>query len=120
MQQRDLSEPGGVLEPGCRHVPHHGGRLYPGLRVLQRQGGTTGMERELAERYLKRLKTLLLIAGISVTVGIVGVVMHNVQYAINEVEEPVFFSVALVGLWVFSMTTAASVVILLKGRRKAT
>ncbi|UCD10210.1 MAG: hypothetical protein JSU79_06120 [Dehalococcoidales bacterium] len=77
-------------------------------------------ERDFAERYLKRLKTLLLTAGISVTVGIVGAVMHNVQYAINEVEESVFFSVALVGLWVFSMTTAASVVILLKGRRKAT
>ena len=75
---------------------------------------------ELAEKHLKRLKALLLGAGISFVVAIVGVIMHNVLYAMNEVEEHTWFLVAIVALYVFSAATIGGVVIFLKGRRKTT
>ena len=78
------------------------------------------MEPKLAESRLKRLKTLLLVAGISLVVGIVGVVMHNLIYAMSEIEEPVFFIIAIIALWVFAITTSIGSVIFLKGRRKTT
>ena len=75
---------------------------------------------ELAEKYLKRLKALLLGAGISFVVAIVGVIMHNALYAMNEVEEHTWFLVAIVALFVFSTATIGGLVIFLKGRRKTT
>lgn len=56
----------------------------------------------------------------SLVVGIVGVILHNALYSMYELEEPVSFVIALLGLWVLSMTSAASVVMFLKGRRKTT
>ena len=76
------------------------------------------MEPKLAERRLKRLKTFLLVAGISLAVGIVGVILHNVLYGLFEREEPVSFYIALVALWVFFIATIGGLVIFLKGRRK--
>ncbi len=76
------------------------------------------VEPKIAERRYKRLKAFLLVAAISFAVGIVGVVMHNVLYALNEVEEPVFFVIALVGLYVFILGTIGGLVIFLKGQRK--
>jgi len=76
------------------------------------------MEQELAERRLRRLKTFLLIAGVSLAVGIVGVVLHNVSYAMSEEEEAVFFFIALSGLWVASIGTMFGLVIFLTGRRR--
>ncbi len=76
------------------------------------------MEPKLAERRLKMLKTFLLVAGISLAVAIVGVVMHNVLYALSEIEEAVFFSIALVGIYVFATGTIGGLVIFLKGRRE--
>ncbi len=76
------------------------------------------VEPKLAESRLKRLKVFLLVAGISLAVGIVGVVVHNVIYGLTEIEEPVFFTIALVGLWVFIIATIGGLVIFLKGRRK--
>jgi len=78
------------------------------------------IEPELAERYLKRLKTSLLVAGTSLVVGIVGVIMHNVLYAINEIEEPVFFVVAIIGLFMFFWATVYGFYIFLRGRQKPT
>jgi hypothetical protein len=78
------------------------------------------MEPKLAESRLKRLKVFLLIAGISLAVGIVGVIMHNVIYGLSEIEESVFFFIALVGLWVFSISTSGGLVIFFKGPRKTT
>ena len=76
------------------------------------------VEPKTAERRLKRLKVFLLVAGISLAVGIVGIVGHNVIYGLTEIEEPVFFSIALVGLYVFVIATSGGLVIFLKGRRK--
>lgn len=76
------------------------------------------MEPELAERRLKMLKAFLLVGGISFAVFIVGVIVHNVLYGLSEIEEPVFFSIALVGLFLFIIATVGGLVIFLKGRRK--
>ena len=78
------------------------------------------MEPELAERRLRRLKIFLRVGGISFVVGIVGVVGHNVVSALLEKEEPVFFTIALVGLFVFFIATIGGLVIFLKGRRRRT
>ena len=78
------------------------------------------MEPESAERRLGWLRTLLLIAGLSLLVGIVGVILHNVLYAQSGVEEQVFFFIALAGLFVFVIATAGGLVIFLKGRREWT
>ena len=75
---------------------------------------------ELDEKHLKRLKALLLGAGISFVVAIVGVIMHNVLYAMNEVEEHTWFLVAIVALYVFSAAIIGGLIIFLKGRRKTT
>ena len=76
------------------------------------------VEPKIAERRLKMLKAFLLVAGISFAVAIVGVVMHNVLYALSEIEESVFFSIALVGIYVFAAGTIGGLVIFLKGRRE--
>ncbi len=78
------------------------------------------MEPKLAERRYKVLKVFLLVAGISFTVGIVGVILHNVLFALLEKEEPVSFGIGLVGLFVFVIATIGGLVIFLKGRRKTT
>ncbi len=76
------------------------------------------MEPKLAERRLRRLKTFLLVAGISLAVAIVGVIGHNVIYGLTEVEESVFFTIAIVALWLFLIATIGGLVIFLKGRQK--
>ena len=76
------------------------------------------MEPKLAERRYKMLKVFLLVAVISLAVGIVGVVVHNVIYGLSEVEESIFFVIALVGLWAFYIATIGGLVIFLKGQRK--
>ncbi len=76
------------------------------------------MEPELAERRYKRLKVFLLIAGISLAVGIVGVILHNALYALSEIEEHVWFLIAIVALYVFDIATIGGLVIFLKGRRE--
>ncbi len=73
-------------------------------------------EPKLAESRLKRLKVFLLVAGISLVVFVV----HNALYGLSEIEEPVFFYIALVALLVFIIATIGGLVIFLKGRRKTT
>ncbi len=75
------------------------------------------VEPEIAERRLKKLKTFLLVAGISLAVGIVGVILHNALYGLFEIEEPVSLVIALVGLYVFVIATIVGLVIFLNGRR---
>ena len=72
------------------------------------------MEPKLAERRLKRLKKFLLVAGISLAVGIVGVILHGVLSALLEKEEPISFYIALVALWVFYIATIGCLVIFLR------
>lgn len=77
------------------------------------------MESKLAESRLKRLKVFLLVGGISLAVGIVGVILHGVLGILLEIEEePVSFFIALVGGWAFFIATIGGLIIFLKGRRK--
>ena len=76
------------------------------------------VEPKIAERRLKMLKAFLLVAGISFAVAIVGVILHNVLYALSGIEEHVWFLIAIVALYVFSAATISGVIIFLKGRRK--
>jgi len=76
------------------------------------------MEPKLAERRYKKLKKSLLVAGISLLVGIVGVILHNVIYGLSGIEETVSFFIAISALWVFFIATIVGLVIYLKGRRK--
>jgi Ca2+/Na+ antiporter len=76
------------------------------------------VELKLTERSLKRLKAFLLVAGISLVGGIVGIIVHNVLYGLSEIEEPVFFSIAIFSLVLFTIATIGSLVIFLQGRRK--
>ena len=76
------------------------------------------MEPNLVEKHLKRLKTFLLVAGITLVGGVVGVVGHNAVYALTEIEESVYFWIAIAALWVFIMATTGGLEIVLKGRQK--
>jgi len=78
------------------------------------------MEPKLAERRYKMLKVFLLVAGISLAVGIVGAVVHNVLFGLSEIEEPVSLVIGVVGLMAFCIGTIGGLVIFLKGRRKTT
>ena len=78
------------------------------------------VEPKIAERRLKMLKAFLLVAGISFAVAIVGIIGHNVIYGLTKVEEPVFFIIALAGLYLFDIATISGLVIFLKGRQKPT
>ena len=76
------------------------------------------VEPKIAERRLKMLKIFLLVAGISFAVAIVGGIVHNALYGLSGIEEPVFFTIALVALYVFVIATIGGLVIFLKGRRE--
>ena len=74
------------------------------------------MEPKLAERRYKLLKAFLLVAGISLAVGIVGVILHNVLSALSEIEEPVSFYIGISALGVFSLATIGGLVMFLRER----
>jgi tellurite resistance protein TehA-like permease len=78
------------------------------------------LEPESAERRYKILKAFLLVAGISLAVGIVGVILHNALYGLLEREEPISFGIGLVGLFVFFIAIIGSLVVYITGRRKPT
>ena len=54
------------------------------------------VEVRLDERRLKMLKTFLLIAGMSLGAFIISVFLHNAISGLLGIEEPVFFSIAVI------------------------
>ena len=77
------------------------------------------MEPEIVERRLTNLKIWVLIAGVSLVVGVVGTVLHNALSALVETEEePVSFFIAFAALLVFIVSTVVSLVMFLRRRRK--
>ena len=76
------------------------------------------MESGSAESLLKRLKVLIVISGISLAAGIIGTILHNTLYGLSEIDEPVTFFIAIVGLFLFVIITVISLVVFLIGRRK--
>jgi hypothetical protein len=76
------------------------------------------MEPKLAERRLKMLEALLLLAGISLLGCIVGIIVFIALYGFSEEDEPVLFLIMIPSLVLFTAATIGGSVIFLKGRRK--
>ena len=76
------------------------------------------MEPKIARRRLKMLKILVLIAGISLAVGILSAILHNAIYGLLEKEEAISFIFAIVGLFGFVVATISGMVIFLRGRQR--
>ena len=70
----------------------------------------------LSERRAKVMKTFLIIAGVSVAVFILGVVLHNILSGLLGVEEPVFFVIAVfLAPLAFAVGILGSLVMFIKG-----
>ncbi len=81
------------------------------------------VEPKLAERRYKRLKALLLVAGISFATFWIMVLLQVVLVEIfgqPEEEGPVVFFIAVFSVVLFFIATIGGLVIFLKGRRKTT
>ena len=82
------------------------------------------MEPKLAERRLKRLKTFLLVAGISGAMFWVAILVQVIVlvgiFDQPEEEGPVVFFIAFFSVVLFVIATIGGLVIFLKGRRKTT
>jgi len=76
------------------------------------------LELRIAVKRLKTLKSFLLVAVILLAIGVIGTILHNVLYGINQIEEPVSFIIGILGLFGFVIATIGSLVIFLKGRRR--
>jgi flagellar biosynthesis protein FliQ len=75
------------------------------------------MEPERAERRYQILKVSLMAAGVLLLVGIIGAVGHNAIYAVKEIEETVFFFIAIVGLFGFVIATIGDWIFYYIGRK---
>ena len=83
-------------------------------------------KKKTVSRYLKALKTFLLVAGISgmmLITFLVGVVLYNAVYGLDEISEIAdtiahYIGFSLLGM--FYIATIGGLVIFLKGRRKTT
>ena len=74
------------------------------------------MEPKLAERLLKWLKASILVAGISLVVGIVSFIVGVIILGYEE--EAVIFYIALSSVLLFIIGNVSGLVIFFKGRRK--
>lgn len=74
------------------------------------------VEPKLDERGLKMMKTFLLVAGISLGAFIISVFLHNALSGLFEVEEPVFFFIAVfIAPLGFAIGLIGSLVMFLRG-----
>jgi len=74
------------------------------------------VEPQLGERGLKMLRTFLLVVGISFAAFIISVFLHNALSGLFNVEEPVFFIIAVfITPLAFAVGIIGSLVIFLKG-----
>jgi len=76
------------------------------------------IEPGLAKKQLKSLKILSLAAGISFTIAIVGIIMHNVQSGLSETEESLYFFIGIAASYLFILASGGGLVIFIKGRQK--
>ena len=74
------------------------------------------VESRLDERGLKMLKTFLLVTGISLGAFIISVFLHNAISGLFDIEEPVFFFIAVfISPLAFAVGLIGSLVIFIKG-----
>ncbi|MGZ2369275.1 hypothetical protein ACXR6G_05785 [Ancylomarina sp. YFZ004] len=76
------------------------------------------IEPGLAKKLLRRLKILVIAAGISFTIAVVGIIMHNVQSGLSETEESLYFFIGIVASYLFILASAGGLLIFIEGRRK--
>lgn len=93
------------------------------VRMAQKQKNSEfndQMGPTITERHQKRLKALLIVAGVSLLVFIVGAIVHNLFHGLFEKEETVFLILSVVASLVFVLATAGGMGVFLKGRDKTT
>jgi hypothetical protein len=91
------------------------------VRMIRKQENSVlndQMEEEIITSHSKREKALLIVAGFSFLVFILGTVAHNVLHGQSELEETTFFFIALVAVYVFIATTAGAIFIFIRARQK--
>ena len=91
------------------------------LGMMYRQGKRVfhvEIEPGLAKKQLKRLKILIIAAGISFTIAAVGIIMHNVQSGLSETEESLYLFIGVIATYLFILASAGGLLILIEGRRK--
>lgn len=76
------------------------------------------IEPGLAKKQLKRLKILIIAGGISFTIAIGGIIMHNVRSSLLETEEHLYFLIGFVALYLFIFVSAGGLVLFIKGKQK--
>jgi len=72
----------------------------------------------LTDKHLKRLKTFLIVGGISLPIAVAGMIMHNLQSNVSETEESFYFRIGIIALYAFMIASAGGMVIFLKARQK--
>ena len=92
--------------------------IYLGVIVWKkRRVFNDKLEQGLKVKYIKRIKTFLIAAGISFPVAIVGVIMHNVRSSSSGTEEVLYFFIGIIALYLFVLASAGGLVTFLKGRK---
>jgi len=84
-----------VKQPGLEHVL--GGLFIAGgVAYLLSYVHYDGVEPRLSERRRKMLKAFLIVAGVAVATFVISVFLHNALSALFDIEEPVFFTIAVI------------------------
>jgi hypothetical protein len=78
------------------------------------------MEPKYLELHLQRLNALLMVAGLSFVVFIIGAIMHNILHGLSDEKGTVALFITLVAYLVFVLATAGGLVLFLKERQKTT
>jgi polyferredoxin len=76
------------------------------------------MKPKLAEKRLKRLKTFLLVAGISLAASIAGFAIYLVLFEQYEIDDSISFGFGLFGMMAFIIAIISSLILFIRGRRK--
>jgi len=67
---------------------------------------------------LKWLKIVLVVAILSFVLTIIGILLHNIRSAKFDGEESLFFITAIVAMYIFILSTAGGLIIVLRARKK--
>lgn len=71
----------------------------------------------LAQKLLKWLKAILILAGISFLVSMVSIIVHNIGSSLSESEKSLYFIIGITALYVFILVSVGGLFIFIKGRQ---